>query len=125
MLRRWRPDHCLQIDLQATRPVANRLTLQQICGDDNAGRPNIVLALHRRRTHRSSRWQLSNKNFPESAVSAAMHARLTESLDGSDDITRRHKLLLMRDEFPALRGLGFFEAPTGGCTSCSNAQTGA
>ncbi|MBN0719942.1 type IV secretory system conjugative DNA transfer family protein, partial [Pseudomonas aeruginosa] len=28
--------------------------------------------------------------------------RLTESLDGSDGIERRHKLLLMLDEFPAL-----------------------
>jgi type IV secretory pathway TraG/TraD family ATPase VirD4 len=28
--------------------------------------------------------------------------RLTESLDGSDGIARRHKLLLMLDEFPAL-----------------------
>ena len=35
--------------------------------------------------------------------------RLTESLDGSDGITRRHKLLLMLDEFPALGRLDFFE----------------
>src|SRR3546814_16849198 len=28
--------------------------------------------------------------------------RLTESLDGSDGIARRHKLLLLLDEFPAL-----------------------
>lgn len=35
--------------------------------------------------------------------------RLTESLDGSDDIARRHKLLLMLDEFPALGRLDFFE----------------
>jgi len=35
--------------------------------------------------------------------------RLTESLDGSDGITRRHKLLLMLDEFPSLGRLDFFE----------------
>ncbi|MGA4474245.1 conjugal transfer protein TraG [Ectopseudomonas chengduensis] len=35
--------------------------------------------------------------------------RLTESLDGSDGIDRRHKLLLMLDEFPALGRLDFFE----------------
>ena len=35
--------------------------------------------------------------------------RLTESLDGSDVIQRRHKLLLMLDEFPALGRLDFFE----------------
>ncbi|MHA7685469.1 conjugal transfer protein TraG [Cupriavidus sp. PET2-C1] len=35
--------------------------------------------------------------------------RLTESLDGSDGITRRHRLLLMLDEFPALGRLDFFE----------------
>ncbi|RZZ90872.1 conjugal transfer protein TraG [Pseudoxanthomonas winnipegensis] len=35
--------------------------------------------------------------------------RLTESLDGSDGIPRRHKLLLMLDEFPALGRLDFFE----------------
>lgn len=35
--------------------------------------------------------------------------RLTESLDGSDGIGRRHKLLLMLDEFPALGRLDFFE----------------
>jgi type IV secretion system protein VirD4 len=35
--------------------------------------------------------------------------RLTESLDGSDGITRRHQLLLMLDEFPALGRLDFFE----------------
>ena len=35
--------------------------------------------------------------------------RLTESLDGSDGILRRHKLLLMLDEFPALGRLDFFE----------------
>ncbi|HHZ6158171.1 TPA: conjugal transfer protein TraG [Pseudomonas aeruginosa] len=35
--------------------------------------------------------------------------RLTESLDGSDGIERRHKLLLMIDEFPALGRLDFFE----------------
>ena len=34
---------------------------------------------------------------------------LTESLDGSDGIARRHKLLLMLDEFPALGRLDFFE----------------
>ena len=33
--------------------------------------------------------------------------RLTESLDGSDGIARRHKLLLMLDEFPALGRLIF------------------
>jgi len=36
--------------------------------------------------------------------------RLTESLDGSDGIARRHKLLLMLDEFPALGRLDFFES---------------
>jgi type IV secretion system protein VirD4 len=35
--------------------------------------------------------------------------RLTESLDGSDGIARKHKLLLMLDEFPALGRLDFFE----------------
>lgn len=35
--------------------------------------------------------------------------RLTESLDGSDGLERRHKLLLMLDEFPALGRLDFFE----------------
>ena len=35
--------------------------------------------------------------------------RLIESLDGSDGIERRHKLLLMLDEFPALGRLDFFE----------------
>ena len=35
--------------------------------------------------------------------------RLTESLGGSDGIKRRHKLLLMLDEFPALGRLDFFE----------------
>ncbi len=35
--------------------------------------------------------------------------RLTESLDGTDGIARRHKLLLMLDEFPALGRLDFFE----------------
>jgi len=35
--------------------------------------------------------------------------RLTESLDGSDGIARRHRLLLMLDEFPALGRLDFFE----------------
>ena len=35
--------------------------------------------------------------------------RLTESLDGSNGIERRHKLLLMLDEFPALGRLDFFE----------------
>ncbi|WP_186116292.1 conjugal transfer protein TraG [Burkholderia gladioli] len=35
--------------------------------------------------------------------------RLTESLDGSDGVSRRHKLLLMLDEFPALGRLDFFE----------------
>ena len=36
--------------------------------------------------------------------------RLTESLDGSDGIERRHKLMLMLDEFPALGRLDFFES---------------
>jgi len=36
--------------------------------------------------------------------------RLTESLDVSDGIERRHKLLLMLDEFPALGRLDFFES---------------
>src|SRR3984885_5632543 len=36
--------------------------------------------------------------------------RLTESLDGSDGIERRHSLLLMLDEFPALGRLDFFES---------------
>ncbi|WP_413043873.1 conjugal transfer protein TraG [Pseudomonas sp. YJ42] len=36
--------------------------------------------------------------------------RLTESLDGGDGIERRHKLLLMLDEFPALGRLDFFES---------------
>lgn len=36
--------------------------------------------------------------------------RLTESLDGSDGIERRHQLLLMLDEFPALGRLDFFES---------------
>ena len=36
--------------------------------------------------------------------------RLTESLDGSDGISRKHKLLLMLDEFPALGRLDFFES---------------
>ena len=36
--------------------------------------------------------------------------RLAESLDGSDGIERRHKLLLMLDEFPALGRLDFFES---------------
>lgn len=36
--------------------------------------------------------------------------RLTESLDGSDGIARRHKLLLMLDEFAALGRLDFFES---------------
>ncbi|MCZ4323213.1 conjugal transfer protein TraG [Pseudomonas anguilliseptica] len=35
--------------------------------------------------------------------------RLTESLDGSDGIERKHTLLLMLDEFPALGRLDFFE----------------
>jgi type IV secretion system protein VirD4 len=35
--------------------------------------------------------------------------RLTESLDGSDGIDRKHQLLLMLDEFPALGRLDFFE----------------
>ncbi|ULH06444.1 conjugal transfer protein TraG [Alcaligenes faecalis] len=36
--------------------------------------------------------------------------RLTEALDGTDGIDRRHKLLLMLDEFPALGRLDFFES---------------
>ncbi|CAM5393589.1 conjugal transfer protein TraG [Alcaligenes faecalis] len=36
--------------------------------------------------------------------------RLTESLDGSDGIARKHKMLLMLDEFPALGRLDFFES---------------
>ncbi|WP_426727603.1 type IV secretory system conjugative DNA transfer family protein [Enterobacter cloacae complex sp. 288G10] len=36
--------------------------------------------------------------------------RLTRSLDGSDGIARRHKLLLMLDEFPALGRLDFSTA---------------
>ena len=36
--------------------------------------------------------------------------RLTESLNGSDGVERRHKLLLMLDEFPALGRLDFFES---------------
>jgi len=36
--------------------------------------------------------------------------RLTESLDGADGIARRHRLLLMLDEFPALGRLDFFES---------------
>ncbi|WP_296555450.1 conjugal transfer protein TraG [Pigmentiphaga sp.] len=36
--------------------------------------------------------------------------RLTESLDGGDGIARKHKLLLMLDEFPALGRLDFFES---------------
>jgi len=36
--------------------------------------------------------------------------RLTESLDGSDGIPRKHQLLLMLDEFPALGRLDFFES---------------
>jgi len=36
--------------------------------------------------------------------------RLTESLDGSDGVERRHRLLLMLDEFPALGRLDFFES---------------
>jgi len=36
--------------------------------------------------------------------------RLTESLDGADGIARKHKLLLMLDEFPALGRLDFFES---------------
>ena len=36
--------------------------------------------------------------------------RLTESLDGSDGIARKHRLLLMLDEFPALGRLDFFES---------------
>ncbi|SFK84553.1 conjugal transfer protein TraG [Rhodanobacter glycinis] len=36
--------------------------------------------------------------------------RLIESLDGSDGIVRRHTLLLMLDEFPALGRLDFFES---------------
>ena len=35
--------------------------------------------------------------------------RLTESLDSANGIERRHKLLLMLDEFPALGRLDFFE----------------
>jgi type IV secretion system protein VirD4 len=36
--------------------------------------------------------------------------RLTESFDGSDGIPRKHQLLLMLDEFPALGRLDFFES---------------
>src|SRR5690606_885929 len=36
--------------------------------------------------------------------------RLTESLDGRDGVERKHKLLLMLDEFPALGRLDFFES---------------
>ncbi|ACQ96147.1 conjugal transfer protein TraG [Burkholderia pseudomallei] len=36
--------------------------------------------------------------------------RLTESLDGTDGIARKHRLLLMLDEFPALGRLDFFES---------------
>ncbi|MED5024781.1 conjugal transfer protein TraG [Pseudomonas aeruginosa] len=36
--------------------------------------------------------------------------RLTESLDGGDGVERRHTLLLMLDEFPALGRLDFFES---------------
>ncbi len=36
--------------------------------------------------------------------------RLTESLDDADGIARRHRLLLMLDEFPALGRLDFFES---------------
>lgn len=36
--------------------------------------------------------------------------RLTESLDGSDGVERKHRLLLMLDEFPALGRLDFFES---------------
>jgi type IV secretion system protein VirD4 len=36
--------------------------------------------------------------------------RLTESLDGSDGMARRQRLLLMLDEFPALGRLDFFES---------------
>lgn len=36
--------------------------------------------------------------------------RLTESLEGQDSLVRRHKLLLMLDEFPALGRLDFFES---------------
>lgn len=36
--------------------------------------------------------------------------RLTEALDGSDGLQRRHQLLLMLDEFPALGRLDFFES---------------
>jgi len=36
--------------------------------------------------------------------------RLTESLDGVEGTERRHKLLLMLDEFPALGRLDFFES---------------
>ena len=35
---------------------------------------------------------------------------MTESLDGSDGIARRHRLLMMLDEFPALGRLDFFES---------------
>jgi len=54
---------------------------------------------------------------------------LTESLDGSDGIERRHKLLLMLDEFPALGRLDFFEtalafmAGYGMCSSFLIAQS--
>jgi len=36
--------------------------------------------------------------------------RLTESLDGADGVERKHRLLLMLDEFPALGRLDFFES---------------
>jgi len=36
--------------------------------------------------------------------------RLTESLDGADGFERKHQLLLMLDEFPALGRLDFFES---------------
>ena len=36
--------------------------------------------------------------------------RLTESLDGRDGVERKHRLLLMLDEFPALGRLDFFES---------------
>ncbi len=36
--------------------------------------------------------------------------RLTESLEGTDGVKRRHQLLLMLDEFPALGRLDFFES---------------
>jgi len=36
--------------------------------------------------------------------------RLTESLDGADGVARRHKVLLLLDEFPALGRLDFFES---------------